>query len=103
MKNLINYIHIVLGIFLMYVGIEGDHTPKSVFLLLAYVAGASLVYHLYKYFTTQSVVNLFHLVAVLPLLLFVGYYQSAAPPFAFTLVLFMGMAALWYHVLQILK
>lgn len=107
MKRLkaIHLIHVlVLAPFLIYLGIVQNRAPKWVFWVLLALASTSALYHLYHlsmHHTNQ--VNIFHLVAVLPLLIYVGLQQQKTPQFAFLMILAVGITALWYHGMQLIS
>jgi hypothetical protein len=45
----------------------------------------------------RSQINLFHILVVAPLLLYVGYNKGATPEFIFTLLIIMAVLVLLYH------
>jgi len=98
-RTIIQLFHILfLAPLLMYIGIKQNKTPKQIFLLLLVIGISSFCYHLYRYIMTRHQVNLFHLVAVLPLLIYVGINKRNTPQFAFLLLFAVGVVALWYHI-----
>ncbi len=79
-----------------------------VFMMLTGLGLVLLVYHAYKSVIkwkahSPSVwVNIFHVLIVAPLLLFIGSQSYDTPRWAFEVLAMMGFAALGYHIYSII-
>ena len=96
--------HIFLVVpFLLYVAILRSSIPQWVFYMLTVLGLVILVYHTYKivlkWSTSPSVwVNIFHVLAVAPLLIYIGTMGMGTPRWAFEVLAMEGFAALGYHL-----
>ena len=104
MKEL--YIHLfhilVVGTIFLYVGIKSKNTPAFMYPVLLAMGVVILFYHAYKVYLKVAAgknpwVNLFHIFAVAPLLIFMGYNKQATPRYAYEFLLMLGFAAIGYH------
>jgi Na+-transporting methylmalonyl-CoA/oxaloacetate decarboxylase beta subunit len=104
MKEL--YIHLfhilVVGTLFLYVGIKSKNTPAFMYPVLLTTGVVILFYHAYKVYLKVAAgknpwVNLFHIFAVAPLLIFMGYNRQATPRYAYEFLLMLGFAAIGYH------
>lgn len=50
-----------------------------------------------------QVINLFHLLVIVPLLVYVGIYKGAAPNWAFYALLFLAAVAALWHAYRLLQ
>lgn len=82
---------------LFYFGLAQGKAPNWAFWTLFVIASLGVLYHLMRYIQTNSQINLFHVVAVFPLLIYVGLAKKKTPDFAFLVVFALAVAALWYH------
>jgi hypothetical protein len=68
-----------------------------------------IIYQSYKYVLRLSQksgyawINLFHMIIVAPLLLYIGYRRQETPRFAYELCIMVGFAALGYHTYSAIK
>jgi hypothetical protein len=94
--------------FLIYVGVQRAATPEFVYNGLLGLAGAMFLYHLYKAYTkwiagsSSLWVNLIHLVLVVPLLVWIGYYKKETSRQAFEMLLLLAFSALGYHAYSLI-
>ena len=104
MKEL--YVHLfhilVVGTIFLYVGIKSKNTPAFMYPVLLAMGVVILFYHAYKVYLKVSAgknpwVNLFHILAVAPLLIFIGYNKETTPRYAFEFLIMLGFAAIGYH------
>lgn len=100
----INLFHIlVVAPLLLAVAILRHKTPNWLYDVLLAVGTLGMVYHIYKYYNTGNNLNLFHVVAVFPLLIFIGLLKGKTPSYAFLLLFALGIVVLYYHGLQLAK
>lgn len=104
MKEL--YVHLfhilIVGSLFLYVGIKSINTPPSMYPVLLTTGVVILFYHAYKVYLKVAAgknpwVNLFHIFAVAPLLIFMGYNKQSTPRYAYEFLLMLGFAAIGYH------
>ena len=104
MKEL--YVHLfhilIVGSLFLYVGIKSTNTPASMYPVLLTTGAVILFYHAYKVYLKVAAgknpwVNLFHILIVAPLLIFIGYNRQTAPRYAYEFLLMLGFAAIGYH------
>jgi hypothetical protein len=94
----------VVSPFLIYVGVQRAATPELIFNGLLGLAGAILLYHLYRAYSkwisgsSSLWVNLIHIVLVVPILLWIGYYKKDTSRQAFEMLLLLAFSALGYHL-----
>jgi hypothetical protein len=94
--------------FLIYVGVQRAATPEFVFNGLLGLAGAILLYHLYRAYSkwisgsSSLWVNLIHIVLVVPILLWIGYYKKETSRQAFEMLLLLAFSALGYHLYSLM-
>jgi hypothetical protein len=94
--------------FFLYVAFMRGQLVPWVFMMLTGLGLVLLVYHAYKSVIkwkahSPSVwVNIFHVLIVAPLLLFIGSQSYDTPRWAFEVLAMMGFAALGYHIYSII-
>ena len=97
------HIFAVVPLFL-YVAFVRGQLPAWIFTVLLSLGLLIAVYHSYKTFIkwrahSMSIwVNIIHVLAVAPLLLFIGAKGYDTPRWAFELLAMLGFAALGYHI-----
>jgi hypothetical protein len=103
-------IHLVVVVPLfLYVGFVRADTPQWLYLALFAIGAVIMVYHGFKLIVRlknnsgYSWVNALHIVAVAPLLLYIGYNKKNTPRFAYELMLMLGFAAAGYHLFGVVK
>lgn len=98
----------VVAPFLLYVAIMRGQVSPWIFSLLTGIAIILFVYQGYKAFIKWKAqspslwINLFHVLLVAPLLLFIGSKGYDTPRWAFELLAMLGFAALGYHIYSII-
>ena len=105
-------IHLLLAVFhiffvvplLLYVGFERAATPEWLYTILFGLGVILLVYQgskaVLRYLARSSSawINIFHVLIVAPLLLWIGYYGKKTERPAYELLLIAGFGALGYHL-----
>jgi len=100
------YLHLVhifiFGTIFLYVGIKSTNTPAFMYPVLLTLGIVILFYHTYKVYLKLAAgknpwVNLFHILIVAPLLIFIGYNKETTPRYAFEFLIMLGFAAIGYH------
>jgi hypothetical protein len=93
----------------LYVGFTRAETPHWLYLALLSIGVVILVYHGFKLIVRlknrsgYSWVNALHIIAVAPVLLYIGYHKKETPRFAYELLLMLGFAAAGYHLFSVVK
>ena len=100
--KIINIAHIIIGIFLLYIAIKRKLNKLFYFVLLA-LAIIAYIYHIYKYYITGYWLYLFHLLVILPVVLFIGILQNKSPDALYNILLFVAFGTIGYHGYKILK
>ena len=91
-----------------YVAFQRAATEDWIYNILLALGGIVLFYHGYKSAvrllagSTFAWVNLFHVLIVAPLLIYIGYNGKKTPRAAYELLAMAGFAALGYHIYSIL-
>ena len=105
---LISIFHIVCIVpFFAYIFIQKAATPDFVYNILFFLGLFVLVYHGYKSYIKYMSgspylwVNLYHLSAVAPLMIYIGYEGKKTPTPAYEGLGLMTFAALGYHLYHI--
>lgn len=107
------YIHlihlVVIGSFLLYVGIVKTNMPSFMYTvlfitsILIVIAHGYLAISLYNKPKSYLWVNLFHIFIVAPVLLMIGLNGVKTPRYYFQLILMLGFAAIGYHGYYLVK
>ena len=93
----------------LFVGFKPASTPQWLYMALFAIGAVILVYHGIKLVirlksrSGYAWVNMLHIVAVAPLLLYIGYHKKETPRFAYELMLMLGFAAAGYHIFSIVR
>jgi len=90
------------GPLLIYVGINRDKIPSVMFPILFYLGIFIILYHSYKVYNNIKIgksywVNLFHILIVGPILVYIGYNREKTERLYYELLLMLGFAAIGYH------
>lgn len=96
------HIIIVGGLFL-YVAIKKDSASKYIFNLLLILGIVILFYHSFRVYSKLKQnknpwVNLFHILIVAPLIIFIGYNGPETKRLYFELLLMLAFSAIGYHL-----
>jgi hypothetical protein len=95
--------------FFLFVGFQRAATPNWVYSTLMAVGAVILFYHGYKLFlrlrsgSGYAWVNAIHMVAVAPLLIYIGYHGKDTPRPAYEILLMLAFAAAGYHLFSLVK
>jgi hypothetical protein len=93
----------------LFVGFKRAATPAWLYMAMFAIGAVILVYHGIKLVirlksrSGYAWVNMLHIVAVAPLLLYIGYHKKETPRFAYELMLMLGFAAAGYHIFSIVR
>jgi len=102
-RILVYLFHIVIvGPLLIYVGIKRDDIPSIMYPILFYLGIFIILYHLYKVYANIKIgkgywVNLFHVLMVGPILVYIGYNREKTQRLYYEFLLMLGFAAIGYH------
>ncbi len=106
----LSIIHLLLVVPLfLYIGSVRAETPRWLYLALLAIGVVILVYHglrlvvRLKNRSGYSWVNAIHVLAVAPLLLYIGYNKKETPRSAYELLLMLGFAAGGYHLFSLVR
>jgi hypothetical protein len=108
-RMIIHILHVfIIGGIFLYVGLKRDAIPQWLFTGLVALGVIIMIYHLYKAYdritnNTNPWINLIHIFAVAPLLLFIGYNQEKTPRHMYEILLMFGFASIGYHGLYLLE
>jgi len=101
--------HIFLVVpFLGYIFINRAATPDYIYNILFFVGIFVLIYHIYKSLAKFSInsqtlwINVFHVLLVAPLLIYIGYNEKKTPRAAYELLGLLTSAALGYHLYNLI-
>jgi ammonia channel protein AmtB len=99
----VHLFHIIFvgGLFL-YIGIKQKNMPLFMYNIILALGIIILVYHGYKGFNKimsgkNAWVNLFHVLIVAPLLIYIGYNKQATPRYFYEFIFMLAFAAIGYH------
>jgi hypothetical protein len=93
----------------LFVGFKRAATPTWLYMAMFAIGAVILVYHGIKLVirlksrSGYAWVNMLHIVAVAPLLLYIGFNKKNTPRFAYELMLMLGFAAAGYHIFSIVR
>ena len=94
---------LIVGSLFLYIGIVNTSMPPVMYNVVIGFSVVIFIYHLYraiKYWINKkeiSVVNVFHVLVVSPLLMYIGLNKKQTQPGAFQVVLLLGISAMLYH------
>ena len=95
---------LIIGPLLIALGEAGERLRDEAFPAIAVVGGFIAAYHAYRYFTNgMRNINLFHMLVVAPVLLYIGIRGKSHAGFAFPLATMLGFAAIGYNVSNLIK
>jgi hypothetical protein len=108
-KILLYLFHIIIvGPLLIYVGIKRDKIPSILFSILFYLGIFIILYHSYKVYYNITIgksywINLFHILIIGPILVYIGYNRDKTERLYYELLLMLGFAAIGYHSYYLIK
>jgi len=105
-STVVHLLHIILiGGFLLFVGIQETKTPVWAFYALLVTGFVVFFYHIYLYYKKgeELATRLFHVLLVAPLLVWVGYKQKEATHEAFRFVVMAAFASAGYHTYAMVR
>lgn len=106
---LVHLFHIlIVGGLFIYLGIYRNDIPKILFSVIFYLGIIIILYHIYKLYNYMKAgknywVNLFHILIVGPLLIYIGYNKDKVQRLYFELILMLGFASIGYHGYYLIK
>lgn len=95
------------GPFLIYVGVQRAGSPELLFQGLIGLSIGIALYHSYKWYINWRAgssflwVNVFHVLVIAPLLLYIGVKQKDTPQVAFDTTVMLGFAAFGYNLYKL--
>lgn len=104
--NKLFYVHLfhilLIGGLFIYVGIMKTKIPSWMFPFLTILGVFLIFYHGYKatiLLKSRKIpwINLFHLIIVAPLLIYIGINEKNTPYYYFEFLLMLGFASIGYH------
>ena len=93
---------------LIYIGIQRSGSPEWLFNALTIFAVLIGTYHLYFAYSnlrkgsSNLWINMFHLIAVVPALLWIGSYGKEASRYPYEIILLLGFGSLGYHIYSLM-
>lgn len=101
----VNLIHLVLvAPVLAYAGWFGGKSNPQAFTAMMALGVLVLLYHSYRLYQRWDMpmsywkaINIFHILVVAPLFIYVGWFGASTPPAIFTLLLVLAPIVLLYH------
>ncbi len=93
----------------LFVGFKRAATPQWLYMAMFAIGAVILVYHGFKLVvrlrnnSSYAWVNMLHIVAIAPLLLYIGFNKKNTPRFAYELLLMLAFAATGYHLFSIIR
>ena len=109
MSLFVKLFHIaIVGALFLYVGIKRTEIPKWMFPALLALGAFIVVYHAYEAINhvmkkKSYWVNLFHILLVGPLLIYIGYFGEDTARMYFELLLMLCFAVVGYHGYYLLQ
>jgi len=90
------------GVLFLYVGITKTNVPAFIYPFLIVLGIFLVLYQGYKAFKVLKMgknpwINLFHLIIVAPLVLYIGINGKKTPYYFFEFLLMLGFAVIGYH------
>ena len=103
---LISLFHIfIVAPLLIYVGVKQNLT-HTFYQFLYYLGIGVILFHLFKSIKKLpriAYLNYLHVLLFGPLLVYIGYNEKNTPLFVYDIVEFLGVLALFYHGVKIIK
>lgn len=103
-EKLVHLLHIfIIGTLFFYIGTQRDHIPVWLYSVLFYLGIFIVIYHLYKTYVKMTKKlnpwsNVFHILLVGPLLIYIGTYKEKTPRYIFEFILMLSFAVVGYHL-----
>lgn len=92
---------------MIYVGVQRASSPELLFQGLIGLSIAIALYHSYRWYGNWRAgssflwVNVFHILVIAPLLLYIGVKQKDTPQVAFDTTIMLGFAAFGYNLYKL--
>ena len=103
---LISLFHIfIVAPLLIYVGIQ-KYLSHTFYQFLYYLGIGIVLLHLFKSIKKLpriAYMNYLHVLLFGPLLIYIGYYERNTPLFVYDIIEFLGVLAIFYHGIKIIK
>ena len=100
------YVHLfhilIIGGLFLYIGIRKTNIPSFMYPILVGLGIILIIYHGYKSYKLFKLgkipwINLFHVIIVAPLLIYIGLHGKKTPYYYFEFLLMLGFASIGYH------
>lgn len=103
---LISLFHIfIVAPLLIYVGVK-QNLSHTFYQFLYYLGIGIVLFHLFisiKKLPKIAYINYLHVLLFGPLLIYIGYHERNTPLFVYDMIEFLGVLAIFYHGIKIIK
>ena len=103
---LISLFHIfIVAPLLIYVGVK-QNLSRTFYQFLYYLGIGVILFHLFKSIKKLprfAYINYLHVLLFGPLLIYIGYHERNTPLIMYDVIEFLGVLALFYHGIKIIK
>ena len=97
----IHLLHLLIVPFFFYISLFDF--PNWIYYIILGLGIITLIYHMYLQIIYYKTINLFHILIVSPLLIFIGYIKPNKNHFAYQSILLLAFAALCYHSMKLIN
>ena len=93
----------------LFVAFQRARTPSWIYAVFLALGALLLAYHGWKFMvrwearSSRTWINLFHVVMVAPLLLYIGYYRDSTPRAAYELLMILSWGLVGYHIFNLVR
>lgn len=108
-RTFVSLFHVlIVSALFLYVGIVQKNTPKMIFWIFLVTGTVIILYHSYELYQhildNKSVwVNLLHIIAIGPILVYIGALGADTQRMWFEILLMLGFASFGYHGYYLVK